>query len=124
MDMVSGWYRTGEQRLTGGYIGCPLIFPDRLDYSADVQGGSCDNDVHEIFKCLEETVLKKAFVVEREDGEIVAYNCDAALNNDVLEISFYEEADYLHTSFKSTRMIRVGEYTYEALQGSCMTRIK
>jgi len=124
MDMVSGWYRTGEQRLTGGYIGCPLIFPDRLDYSADVQGGACDNDVHEIFKCLEETVLKKAFVGEREDGEVVAYNCDAALNNNVLEISFYEETEYLHTNFKTTRIVKVGEYTYEAKKGNCMTKIK
>ena len=53
----------------------------------------------------------------------MAYNCDAALNNGVVEISFYEEADYLHTSFKNTRVVKTGKYTYEAKKGSCMTRI-
>lgn len=36
---------------------------------------SQDNDVHEVFKCLGETFLTNAFVIERPDGEVVGYNC-------------------------------------------------
>lgn len=35
-----------------------------------------DNDVHEVFKCIGETVLTNAFVLERADGSIVGYNCE------------------------------------------------
>lgn len=41
----------------------------------DTQGGCCDNDVHEIFKCMEETVLKKAFLHEAENGDLLCYSC-------------------------------------------------
>lgn len=34
-----------------------------------------DNDVHEVFKCLGETMLTNAFIVERANGELVGYNC-------------------------------------------------
>lgn len=36
---------------------------------------SQDNDVHEVFKFIEEAVLTNAFIVEREDGTVVGYNC-------------------------------------------------
>lgn len=36
---------------------------------------SSDNDVHECFKFIAETVLCNAFVVERGDGSIASYNC-------------------------------------------------
>lgn len=38
---------------------------------------SSDNDVHECFKFIAETVLCNAFVIERPDGSIGAYNCSA-----------------------------------------------
>ena len=34
-----------------------------------------DNDVHEHFKCLEEVALDKCFIIEKNTGEFVAYNC-------------------------------------------------
>lgn len=34
-----------------------------------------DNDVHEVFKCIGETVLTNAFILERADGTVVGYNC-------------------------------------------------
>ncbi len=106
LDMVSGWYRMGGQRLTGGYGTCPLIWPDRLE-TVDTQGGACDNDVHEIFKCLEETVLKKAFVLERENGELAAYNCTAEDVDGVITVHFFEETDVLHTNFITDRIVRI-----------------
>jgi|GEM_PF-4986087 len=40
-----------------------------------IQGSSCDNDVHEVFKAMTEITLTSAFVLERENGEIVSWNC-------------------------------------------------
>ncbi|MES2309781.1 MAG: hypothetical protein V4507_13070 [Verrucomicrobiota bacterium] len=38
--------------------------------------GSNDNDVHEHFKCLEEVIVGKAYLHEREDGSFFCWNCD------------------------------------------------
>lgn len=76
VDMISGWYRTGMQKLVGGYEGCPLYMKDKTLH-VDNQGGCCDNDVHEIFKCIAETVLGKAFIHKNEDGSLLTYGCTA-----------------------------------------------
>ena len=47
VDMVSGWFHAN----------------------------SSDNDVHEIFKCMDEVVLGNAYILEEADGGILAYNC-------------------------------------------------
>ena len=62
----------------------------------DNQGGCCDNDVHEHFKCLEETVFKKAFIIVRDDSSLLTYNCAAGLINNTLNVEFTEECDKLH----------------------------
>lgn len=85
IDMISGWYHTGEQKLVGGYEGCPLYLKDETLH-VDNQGGCCDNDVHEIFKCIEETVLGKAFVHENEDESILTYGCTAFRENGQLRV--------------------------------------
>ena len=74
IPMISGWYRTGEQKLVGGYEWCPL-FLEKETLHVDNQGGCCDNDVHEIFKCMEEPVLNKAFAHRNEDGSFLTYGC-------------------------------------------------
>ncbi len=94
LPMISGWFRTGqEQKVTGGFTTCPLILKDR-NVEVDKQGGCCDNDVHEIFKCLEETVYKKAFIHE-ENGELICYNCKADLEGDKITVTAIEEIDTL-----------------------------
>ena len=80
IPMISDWYRTGEQKLVGGYESCPLFLEKETLY-VDNQGGCCDNDVHEIFKCLEETVLRKAFAHKNEDGTFLTYGCKVVLEN-------------------------------------------
>ena len=40
-------------------------------------GGCCDNDVHEIFKCLGEIALTSAYVLEHSDGSLETWNCTA-----------------------------------------------
>lgn len=74
LDMISGWYKHEKQRVTGGFLTHPLMTKDG-SFEVDNQGGCCDNDVHEIFKCMEETVLKKAFIHEKENGEFLLYGC-------------------------------------------------
>ena len=85
IDMISGWYRTGEQKLVGGYESYPLLL-EKETLHVDNQGGCCDNDVHEIFKCMEETVLGKAFVHENEDGSFLTYGCTVVRENGKVRI--------------------------------------
>lgn len=83
MPMISGWFKHGKQKVTGGFLKCPLFLKDKT-VKVSNQGGCCDNDVHEIFKCMEETVLKKAFIHETENGEYLCYSCH--LNGNTIEI--------------------------------------
>lgn len=122
IDMISGWYRTGEERLTGGYDTCPLILADRIEH-VDTQGGACDNDVHEIFKCVEETVLKKAFLIERNDGKIAAYNCRAEEDGDCIKVEFYEPTEILHTNLKNEHIIEVKDARFICPAGLNMKSI-
>lgn len=70
LPMVSDWYRQNQKYL-------PLQYARNfkgLDYGKEY-GGSCDNDVNEHFKCLEETVFGKIFIHECDDNEFIVYNC-------------------------------------------------
>lgn len=71
MPMISNWYRTNPKRFIHQYVINFSLPPNRLspDY-----GGSCDNDVHEHFKCLAETLLAKAFI-HFEEQQVFLYGC-------------------------------------------------
>lgn len=87
LDMISGWYQTSNnQKVTGGHYWCPL-FLENETLEVDKQGGCGDNDVHEIFKCLEEIAFKKAFIYENSDNTFLTYsvNVDIKDNNLVIE---------------------------------------
>ncbi len=111
LPMVSGWFRQGEQIPTGGYSYCPLIYPHG-NQMVDNQGGCCDNDVHEIFKCLEETALHKGFVAERSDGSYLCYGCEAEKKDGVL---------YL-TSRENTKTIIVSAQEDQIVSDACIVR--
>ncbi len=68
MPMISGWYRAKPNTWVTGYFG--------MDHKQE--GGCCDNDVHEIFKCLGEIALTSAYVVEDADGALETWNCTAS----------------------------------------------
>lgn len=92
LDMISGWYRHEKQVPTGGHLNSNLTTVNFIK-KVDNQGGCCDNDVHEIFKCMEETVLKKAFLHQCDDGEYHCYGCQLknnklVFNNDVDELVY------------------------------------
>lgn len=105
IDMISGWYRVGEQKVTGGYEFCPLIMDGYSDKEADRQGGCCDNDVHEVFKCMEETVLRKAYIHEEEDGSILAFGCKARAEGDRLIVEIPDRVEtFIYNLKKGYRM--------------------
>ncbi|MDR3713750.1 MAG: hypothetical protein P4L51_13095 [Puia sp.] len=45
-----------------------------------------DNDVHEIFKCLDELVLDKAYLFQKKDGAWITWNCKAVFRNGILSV--------------------------------------
>ncbi len=104
VEMISGWYRIRENLYAGGYLQCPLVYADGYR-TGDNQGGACDNDVHEIFKCLEETLLKKAFVYEEEDGSFTGVECKVTVDQDVLVVDSYEDITALHINIHTTKDI-------------------
>lgn len=60
-----------------------------------------DNDVHELFKCLGEAALTNAFIVEREDGTFVGYNCKVSRNGNILDVKANEkQITNLHCNLK------------------------
>jgi len=70
LPMISDWWRQEKGTLIMQYLE-PWDKPEQWDKN---YGGSCDNDVHEHFKCLMETVFGKAFIHETEYG-FETYNC-------------------------------------------------
>ena len=71
-------------------------------------GGSCDNDVHEHFKCLVETVFGKAFIHETEAG-FQTYNCMYKKGQFVCDDSYLRE--WIIYSKKQTTMTLNGRET-------------
>ena len=70
LPMISDWYRQNPKKLIFQYV---LSFK-ALNIKKSL-GGSCDNDVHEHFKCLNETVFGKAFVHQHDETRNELYNC-------------------------------------------------
>lgn len=60
-----------------------------------------DNDVHELFKCIGETMLTNAFVAERADGEVTGYNCQVTRQGSRLTVKAAEkQITHLHCNLK------------------------
>jgi len=108
IDMISGWWLAPTSKLPGGYWG---------------RGGCCDNDVHEIFKALEEVALTSAYVLERENGEIVGWNCQTELKDDILNIHPSESnVSSVHVNLKRRWNLKIhfAGKTVSAQQGKGM----
>ena len=111
IDMISDWYRQGDVKLCGGYEFCPLISGDEALW-VDNQGGCCDNDVHEIFKCIEETVLNKAFIYENDDGTFTSYGCKVNADNLNLYISLNGNENTVSYNLKGEYSIFINDKCY------------
>ena len=91
--MISEWWKAPHNQATGGYWD---------------QGGCCDNDVHEHFKCLEEVALASAYLIERRDGSLAAWNCRAERHYGVLHIHPYENVvRAVHVNLPAPRQVMV-----------------
>jgi hypothetical protein len=55
-------------------------YPDKEPVSgnSDLVGWTCCNDVHEVFTAMEEVALTASYLLERENGDLVAWNCSAS----------------------------------------------
>jgi len=95
VDMISDWYQAPPNTWVTGYWG-------------DNDGGCCDNDVHEIFKCLEEVALTSAYVVERPGGELAAWNCTVESKEGALSVSPAESiVEKVHLNLQKPRRVTV-----------------
>ncbi len=94
LPMLSSWYRQDPERMILQYQDSATD-PARWE---ELYGGTCDNDVHEHFKCLAETVLGKVFIHQTAYGD-VTYNCRLTADGYVADERFthelvvYSEAD-------------------------------
>lgn len=73
LPMISGWCLAPQGTQVSEYSGN--------------DGGCNDNDVHEIFKCLEEVALTSAYVVINADGSVETWNCGAVRTNSTLLVT-------------------------------------
>ncbi|MDR0426314.1 MAG: hypothetical protein LBH24_03990 [Clostridiales bacterium] len=69
LPMISDKWKPAENTVCMGYA-----WPHLGMTAGAFYGGACDNDVHEHFKCLEETLYDRAFLHE-ENHRYYAYNC-------------------------------------------------
>ncbi|RLC65823.1 MAG: hypothetical protein DRI48_06140 [Chloroflexi bacterium] len=108
MPMISDWHQAPPDTFVSGY--------SRSD------GGSCDNDVHEIFKCLEEVALTSAYVLERADDSIVSWNCSAVKNGNTITVTPSEDVvSRVHLNLRNTYEIDItfggGQHISGSYQG-------
>ena len=65
-----------------------------------------DNDVHELFKFMGESMLTNAFIVERSDGSIKGYNCSVINKGGRLVVTADEkQMTNLHCNLKKSHTI-------------------
>jgi hypothetical protein len=77
-------------------------------YSTTIQGSSCDNDVHEVFKAMAEITLTSAFVLERANGEIVSWNSKVKRDKGSLVITPNESVvSRVHLNFKKEHSVSI-----------------
>lgn len=77
---------------------------------SDWQGvNTQDNDVHEVFKCIGEAMLTNAFVIEREDGTVVGYNCTVEKRGGKITVTPSEkQITHLHCNLRHAFQVTFG----------------
>lgn len=72
-------------------------------------GWTCDNDVHEIFTAMEEVALTSCYLLERESGELITWNCTAVKQTDgSITVKPNEEIiSRLHVNVKKSKKVKV-----------------
>jgi len=74
---------------------------------------------YEIFKAMEEMAVAAAYVIEREDGVIKAYNCTVKKSSGILEVIPAEDViSRIHLNLKKARKVTVAFGSGETVSGS------
>jgi len=114
IDMISDWWLDPTNEVAAGA------------YSG--QSKCADNDVHEIFKALEEIALTSAYVLERKSGEVIGWNCRIELNDDVLNVHPSESiVSSVHINLKSRWNLKIhfaGKTVFTQIKGMRWLRKK
>ncbi len=77
----------------------------------------CNIVTPKIFKCLEETVLKKVFIIELDDSSIISYGAKSEKIGGAITVIPFEKTEYIHTNLKASVHIIVGEACFNANDG-------
>lgn len=94
MPMISGWYKAPPKTWVTGYWGN--------------DGGCCDNDVHEIFKCLAEIAVDKAYLLQRPNQTLEAWNGTAKKDGAILVFTPAEKiVSRVHVNLALPAKVRV-----------------
>jgi hypothetical protein len=81
---------------------------------------TCDNDVHELFKCMGETVLTNAFIIIHKDGTISSYNCSVRGEGGTMTVSANEpQITHLHINSLLKENISFNGKTKTVAAGTC-----
>ena len=133
LPMISGWYQAPPHTFVTGYwggnpklaglndgeswpvqwhgrtLGDQFPFMPANGWPAGGDGGCCDNDVHEIFKCLEEIALTNGFVIEKPDGSLETWNCSADNQDGTLLVTPSESViSHIHINLQNHGSGKVG----------------
>ena len=97
----------------------PKDFSKAIFGYSTTDGSSCDNDVHEIFKALEEVALTAAYLIERADGTLSTYNCTAKKVRGTISIIPAEDViSRVHLNLKKKHKVKVKFGSGETASGS------
>lgn len=103
MPMISDWYKAPHGKWVTGYWG--------------YDGGCCDNDVHEIFKCMGEIALTSAYVHEKANGEWITWNCRIEPSASGLVVIPAEECvEKVHFVLNTPKAVQLGKGEKKVMQ--------
>ena len=92
LPMISDWWRVPPGQVAG----------------MRKTGWSCDNDVHEHFRIMGEEFVPNAFVLERPDGTLRAWNCQAERNDGVIRVKPAEAAvSRVHLNLRTSCQVEI-----------------
>lgn len=96
-----------------------VIGEQYVNMISDWQGvNTQDNDVHEVFKCIGETVLAQAFVYEDTKGQIHGLNCKVTRSGNHLEVTANEnQITNLHCNLHNAFSISFRGQNYSIKKG-------
>lgn len=94
MPMISDWYKADTTKMVSSF--------------GKFDGGCCDNDVHEIFKCLGEVLLTSAYVYENDKGEIICHNCNLhKVNGEYIVMPNEDCINKIHFNLRNKNSVKI-----------------